>query len=93
MGLEILKRYSSHSFHSMLAKLYEDFAYDGGIQALTILSNQRSLTKIMHFKSFLNTGPYGAVKFQNDAWNISKTADCRAKRTKRWDSGSYNIYM
>ncbi len=26
-------------------------------------------------------------------WNISKTADHRAKRTEIWDSGYYNAYI
>ena len=37
MGLEISKRYSSHIFHLMPAKLYEDISYHGGIQAITFL--------------------------------------------------------
>ncbi len=76
MGLEISKRYSTDSFHPMSAKLYEYFAYDGGIQVLTILGNQPSFKKIMHFKSFLNTGPYGAVKFQNDATSSRVLIKC-----------------
>ncbi len=26
-------------------------------------------------------------------WNISKTADCRAKRIQIWDSGYYNAHI
>ena len=42
MGLEISKRYSSHSFHPIQAKLYEDIGYHGGIQAITFLGNRPS---------------------------------------------------
>ena len=40
MGLEISKRYSSYSFHSISAKPYEDIGYHSGIQAVTFLGNQ-----------------------------------------------------
>ena len=47
MGLEILNRYSSYSFHSMSAKLYEDIDYQGGIQAVTILCNRPRFKKFV----------------------------------------------
>ncbi len=39
MWLEILKRYSSYSFHTMSKKLHGDIGYHGGIQAVTFLNN------------------------------------------------------
>ncbi len=52
MELEISKRYSTHSFHLMLFKLYVDIDYDGGYKLLPFLSNWSS------FKFF-----YGHSKF------------------------------
>ncbi len=47
MGPEISKRYSSHSFHLMLANLYENIGYNGGIQAITLHGNR------LGFKNFV----------------------------------------
>ncbi len=47
MGLEISKSYSSHSFHLMSAKLYEDLGYHARIQAVTFLGNR------LCFKNFV----------------------------------------
>ena len=49
MALEISKRYSSYSFHPMSGKLYENFDYHGGIQAITFLGNQPSLKYFVKF--------------------------------------------
>ncbi len=74
------KSYSSHSFHPMSAKLSEDICYHSGIQAVTFLG--QVLNKLCHF-DILTWESMGKPKM----WNISKTADRRAKRTKIWDSG------
>ncbi len=43
MGLEISKRYSSYSFHSMSTKLYEHIGCHGGIQSIAFLGNRPTL--------------------------------------------------
>ncbi len=58
MGLEISKRYSSHSFHLMPAKLYEDIGYHGGIQAVTFLGNRLSFKNFVALWNF-NMGVNG----------------------------------
>ena len=77
MGLEISKRYSSHSFHLMSAKRYEDIGYHGAIQAITFLGNRPSFKMLWHFE-ILTWDSMGKPKM----WNISKTANGRANRRK-----------
>ncbi len=88
MGLEISKRFSSYSYHLMSAKLYEDISYHGGIQAITFHGNWPSFKKIMALQ-ILTWESMGKSKM----WNISKTSNRRAKRTKIWDSVYYSAYM
>ena len=47
MGPEISKRYLSNNFHRIPSKLYENIAYHGGMQAITLLGNRPSFTKFM----------------------------------------------
>ncbi len=85
MGLGISKRYSSYSFNLMSVKLYEDI----GLLRLLLLGNRpRFLKHLWHFE-ILTWESMGKLKM----WNISKTANSRAKRTKIWDSGSYSAFM
>ena len=85
MGLEMSKCYSSYSFRPMSAKFYEGISYYGGIQDITFLGNRPSSK---HFVALWNIN-MGKPKM----WNILKTADRRAKRTKMWDSGPYSACM
>ncbi len=80
--VEISKRYSSYSFHPVSAKLYEDIGYHGGIQAIAFLGNWPSF-EILTWESMQKT----------KIWNISKTADRRAKRLKIGDSGYYTVHI
>ncbi len=86
MELEMSKHCFSNSFHRIPSKLYENIAYHGGMQAVTLLGNRPSFTKCM---ALLTLESMGKPKM----WNISKTADRRAKRTKIWDSGYYSTHM
>ena len=52
--------------------------------AITFLAIGQVLKILWHFE-ILTWESMGKPKM----WNISKTANCRAKRTKIWDSGSY----
>ena len=72
----------------MSAKLYEDIVYHGGIQAITLLGNRPSFTKLWHLE-ILTLESMGKPKM----WNILKTADRRVKRMKIWDSGYYSAHM
>ncbi len=42
--LRFSKRYSSHSFELISAKIYEDIDSHGGIQTVTFLANRPSFT-------------------------------------------------
>ncbi len=47
------------------------------------------------FKTFMALSNFNmGVRWENSKmWNILKTADRRAKRTKNWDSGYYSAHM
>ena len=47
MELEISKRYFSNSFLGIPSKLYENIAYHRGMQAITLLGSQSSLTTFL----------------------------------------------
>ena len=83
MGLEIQKRYSSYSFHPKSIKFYKNVGYYRGIHAVTFFYNQLSLKKVCHFE-ILTWESKGNHKMPN----ILKTAGCREKRMKSWDSQS-----
>ncbi len=78
--LRFSKRYFSNSFHRIPSKLYQNIAYYGGMQAITLLGNR---------PSFSTLESMGKPKM----WSISKREDRRVKRTKIWDSWYYNTYM
>ena len=70
----ILRFSKRYSFHWIPSKLYENIAYHRAMQAITLLDNRPSFTKFMALWN-LSLEPMG-----NLMWNISKTADCRAKQ-------------
>ena len=89
MELQISKRYFSNRFLWITSKLYEEIAYHRGIQAITFLDSQPSLTNwIWHFES-LTWESMGKSKM----WNFWKTADSRAKRTKLWVWTHYTVHI
>ncbi len=68
IGLEISKRYSSHNFHPMSVKRYEDIGYYGGIQAMISLGNRPI------FKYFLTLWNFnmGSSQWENLKCKISQ---------------------
>ncbi len=87
MGLEISKRHS-YSFYPIWAKLYDNKAVIRVYKFMDILAICQKLQILWHFE-ILTWESMGKPKL----WNISKTADRRAKRTKIWDSGYYSAHM
>ena len=83
MGLEISKHYSYYSFHLMSDKLYQDIGYHGGTQTITFVANRPSKNFVIlwNFNMCVNGKP--------KMWNMWKTANRRAKRTKIWDLRYY----
>ncbi len=70
MELEISKRYASYSVHQITSKLYENIAYHGGMQAITLLANRpnlftKKLQNLWHFET-LTLESTGKPKM----WNI-----------------------
>ncbi len=73
--LRFSKRYLSNNFRRIPSSLYENIAYHEGMQAITLLGNLPRFTKLMALWNF-NIAVNGKTY---KMWNISKTADCRAK--------------
>ena len=74
-------------FSSDPIQTYENIAYHRGVQHITLLGNQPSLTKFMVLWN-LTWESMGKSKM----WNISKTVEHSAKRTKLWVSGYYSAH-
>ncbi len=72
------KRHLSNNFHRIRFKLYENIAYQGVMQDITLLGNWPSFTKFMALWKFEHWSQW---EFKPKMWNISKTAVCRTKRS------------
>ncbi len=82
---EISKDFSSYTYHPISSKPY-DIGYRDG-KSITFVAIGQVLKMLWHFEilRWVNGKP--------KMWNISKTADRRAKRTKICDLVYYSAHM